>query len=366
MRSRTRLPPPVGTPAGSAGPATPSRPADPSGLPAVLTVLVLLVLSVLSGCSGGEAPTSPSGSASSKTPQKVLSPGTCWGDQQLAQSLGPDGFKAWVEEYAGGDTDLGESMRDDAAFASRIDCTKPHSLELYNVVKVTPSLAGQITSYADLLDQDSALYRRVRDQVNNRCMARSPYGVAQRKAGGLPVQLGPSLNVDGGLHVAWDPFPADLWTKGQHKFVCTFEQEKPGTLRFADLTTAKVPVSARVCLNTPGKYLPCNRKHQAEDIAEMILNTAIDKGQINGKKAVRKGSKGPYVALSDAEYAKLDKVCQTFLASVSTIKGGVSARAYPGAVSQWPTETGAYVASCFALKPFEPPPPIKGTVFNRS
>ena len=49
------------------------------------------------------------------------------------------------------------------------------------------------------------------------------------------MQLGPSLNVDGGLHVAWDPFPADLWAKGQQKFVCTFEQDEPGTLAFADL-----------------------------------------------------------------------------------------------------------------------------------
>ena len=196
-------------------------------------------------------------------------------------------------------------------------------------------------------------------------MAGSPYGQAQRKAGGLPVQLGPSLNVNGGLHVAWDPFPADLWAKGQKKFVCTFEQDQPGTLRFADLTTSKVPITARVCLNTPGTYLPCSRRHQAEDIGEMILNTAIEKGQINGKKAVRTGARGAYVALSDAEYAKLDKVCQTLLDSVSTTKGGVAGRAYPGSASQWPTDSGAYLASCFALKPFEPPPPIKGTVFNR-
>jgi hypothetical protein len=201
--------------------------------------------------------------------------------------------------------------------------------------------------------------------VNERCNAGSAYGAAQRRAGGLPVQLGPSLSSTGGLHVAWDPFPADLWAKGQKKFVCTFEQEQPGTLRFADLTTNKVPVAARVCLNTPGTYVPCSGKHQAEDIGEMILNTAIEKGQVNGRKAVRKGPKGPYVALSDAEYAKLDKVCQTLFRSVSKVGGGVTARAYPGAVSQWPTKTGAYVASCFALKPFEPPPPITGTVFDR-
>ena len=142
------------------------------------------------------------------------------------------------------------------------------------------------------------------------------FGVRQGAAEGrwaARCSSAPSLNVDGGLHVAWDPFPADLWAKGQKKFVCTFEQDEPGTLRFADFTTRKAPVEARVCLNTPRKYVPCSGKHQAEDIAEMILNTAIEKGQINGRKAVRKGTNGTYVALSDAEYAKLDKICQTLL-----------------------------------------------------
>ena len=53
------------------------------------------------------------------------------------------------------------------------------------------------------------------------------------------MQLGPSLNPRSGLHVAWDPFPADLWAEGQKKFVCTFEQDRPGTLAFADLTTRR-------------------------------------------------------------------------------------------------------------------------------
>jgi hypothetical protein len=35
-------------------------------------------------------------------------------------------------------------------------------------------------------------------------------------------------------------------------------------------------------------------------------------------------------------------------------------------VKQWPTESGDYVASCFALDDVsDPPPPIKGTVFDK-
>jgi hypothetical protein len=331
--------------------------------PAAAVAVVVLLIGTLAGCGGDHA--APKRTSTADQPVKTLAAGTCWGDQQLPEVLGSKAFSAWVDKYARGDSTLGDAMRDDAAFTEEVDCSVAHSLELYNVVELTPELTGRITEYADLLDQKSALYHLVRDQVNDRCMAGSAYGQAQRRAGGLPVQLGPSLNVDGGLHVAWDPFPADLWAKGQKKFVCTFEQDDPGTLRFADVATSKVPIKARVCLNTPGKYLPCSSRHQAEDIAEMVLNTAIEKGQIDGKKAVRTGAKGPYVALSDAEYARLDKICQTLLTSVSTVRGGVVGRAYPGSVSQWPSDSGAYVASCFALKPFDPPPPTKGTVFNR-
>jgi hypothetical protein len=327
------------------------------------TIAVAALLIGLTGCSS-DSPAPTRGSTAGK-PVQTLTAGTCWGNQQLPDALGSKGFGAWVQKYAGGDSALGDAMRDDAAFTQQLDCSDPHSLELYNVVEVSPRLTARVGDYADLLDQKSALYREVRDQVNDQCMAGSAYGEAQRRAGGMPVQLGPSLNVNGGLRVAWDPFPADLWATGQKKFVCTFEQDQPGTLRFADLGTRRAPISARVCLDTPGKYLPCSRPHQAEDIGEMILNTAIAKGQINGKRAVRTGARGSYVALSDAEYARLDKVCETLLTSVSTTKGGVTGRAYPGSASQWPSDSGAYVASCFAMKPFEPPPPIKGTVFNR-
>jgi len=335
------------------------------GVAVLPPVLLCLVLALVTGCSS-EAAKSPRPETSSDAPEKALTAGTCWDDAQLPEALGAQAFDAWVEEHARGEATLADSMRDDAAFAQGIDCSEAHSLELYNVVELEPALTAQIKEYADLLDQGSALYRKVRDQVNDRCLAGSAYGRAQRKGGGLPVQLGPSLDVDAGLNLAWDPFPADRWTKGERKFVCTLEQEQPGTLMFADLPTSKVPIAARVCLNTPGTYVPCAGKHQAEDIAEMILNTAIEKGQINDRKAVRKGPKGEYVALSEAEYVKLDKICATLLGRVSTVRGGVQARAYPGSVSQWPTDNGAYVASCFALKPDrEPPPPITGTVFDK-
>ena len=331
-----------------------------------LGVLLSVLVGVLAGCGGDDSPESPRPQSSADAPEKELVKGTCWDNTQLPEVVDQEAFDDWVEKYAGGDAGLGDSMRDDAAFTEEIACTEPHSLELYNVVQLAPKLTARIKEYADLLDHKSALYRKVQDQVNDRCLAGSPYGRAQRKAGGLPVQLAPAINVDSGFNDAWDPFPADLWEKGQKKFVCTFEQDRPGTLSFADFTTRQAPVKARVCVNTPGKYVSCKGKHDAEQIAGMTLNTAIEKGQIDARKALRKGQDGKYVAPSKAEYAKLDKVCQTFLSSVSKRKGGVVGRAYPGSVQQWPTRTGDYVATCFAVNDVsDPPPPIKGTVFDK-
>ncbi len=331
----------------------------------IRSLLPVILLALLAGCSG-EDPKSPRPRAAADAPDKALTKGTCWDDSQLPDALGADAFDAWVEKYAAGDSTLADSMRNDASFSKEIECTEPHELELYNVVELEPGLTAKVKNYSDLLDHKSPLFRTIRDQVNERCPAGSAYDVPQRGAGGPQVQLGPTLNTGGGVHMAWDPFPADLWAKGQRKFVCTFEQDEPGTLRFTDLVTSKVPVTARVCLKRPGKFVPCAGQHDAEDIAEVLLNTLIANGRLDGRKALRKGPDGPYVAFSDALYAKLDKVCQTFMSSVSTVKGGVVAKVYPGSVKQWPTPTGEYVARCFALKADEVPPgPMSGTIFNK-
>ncbi|HET7351118.1 MAG TPA: hypothetical protein VFJ28_09280 [Marmoricola sp.] len=327
--------------------------------------VVAALLGALVACGGGEDTASPNNEQTESEPAEPaadLAKGTCWEDQQLPAALGEEEFAKWVERYARGDTGLAESMSNDAAFVNEVDCAEPHALEVYNVVEVAPQLERQVRQYADLLDQDSRLYRRIRDQVNDRCVAGTPYAAAMGK---LPVQLGPSLNPRSGLHLAWDPVPANRWEDGQHQFVCTFEQDRPGTLRFTDLTTRKVPVDARVCLNVPGTFVPCRAPHQAEDIGHMFLNTAIEQRQIDARRALRKGSDGPEVAFSEDEYARLDKVCQDLLDRVSREPGDITAKVFPGSPKQWPTPDGAYVASCFALEDFDPPPKVRGTVFNR-
>ena len=332
---------------------------------------VLLPVLVLTACSGGddagapEGSSRPSASPSASLPAAALEAGTCWGDQQLPAVLGDEGFAAWVEEHAGGDEALGEAMRDDAAYSEQVDCDEPHALELYDTVALAPALDAKVTRYAQLLDQDSRLYAQVRDQVNQRCLADTAYGRAERRAGDVPVQLGPALAPRSTLHVAWDPFPANLWEEGERRFVCTFEQDEPGTLRMADLTTKAVPATERVCVDTPGRRVPCTKPHQGEEIGEMVLNTAVARGEVNGRRAVREGTDGKFVALSDAEYARLDKVCQALFRRVSRGPDGVVARAYPGSVEQWPTSEGVYVASCFAVDGDDSSATRRGTVFDR-
>lgn len=345
-------------------------PPHPLRRPSRLLALLVPVL-LLTACSGGgDEPTAdgtatPSASPSASLPAAPLEAGTCWGDQQLPAVLGEDGFADWVEEHADGDEALGEAMRDDAAFSEQVDCAEPHALELYATVALPPALDAKVTSYAQLLDQDSRLHARVRDQVNDRCLAGTAYGRAQQRAGDLPVQLGPALAERSTLHVAWDPFPADLWEDGQRRFVCTFEQDEPGTLRMADLATRKVPASERVCVDVPGRRVPCARPHEGEEIGEMVLNTAVERGRVDGRKAVREGDSGKFVALSDEEYAALDRVCQSLYRRVSSGPEGVVAKAYPGSVDQWPTEEGVYVASCFAVDEDDTTATRRGTVFDR-
>jgi hypothetical protein len=124
-----------------------------------VAVVLPLLLALHTACGGsGETPKSPRVAAAA-APDKALTAGTCWDDEQLPAALGAVDFDAWVKKYADGDATLGNAMRDDAAFSKKLDCSEAHALELYDVVSLDPALTARVTSYSDLLDQDSALYR---------------------------------------------------------------------------------------------------------------------------------------------------------------------------------------------------------------
>lgn len=334
-------------------------------LPAPIALLTVLLL-VLSAC-GGSGSTKPSAAEPSPSAkQMVPTKGSCWSAEHLPAALGEKGFAALAKKYAGSEKKRVEALRDDAAFTEPKDCATPHELEVYNVVSVSAALAAKITGYGDLLDRDSELYREIRNEVNDRCVTGTPYARAERDAGNMPAQLAPALAADSGLHLAWDPVAPSLWEGGQQQFVCTFEQEQPGTVRFADLATRRAPAQARVCVKSADDYVPCTEPHTAEAIGEMILNTAISKGLINAEAAVKKTTDGTHVTLAPAEYARLDQVCQSLLDRVSRRSGRLRASAYPGSIEQWPTPHGSYIAICFAVSPDNPPKPLVGTVFDKA
>ena len=122
-----------------------------------VAILVVALLGTLAACSGDDSD-SPRGDSASKEPVKSLTKGTCWSSESLPEALGENGFAAWVEKYAGGDSALGEAMRDDVAFAEEMDCSEPHALELYNVVQVAPELTARVPLARAEADTEMTLF----------------------------------------------------------------------------------------------------------------------------------------------------------------------------------------------------------------
>ena len=284
-------------------------------------------------------------------------------------SLGEDGFDALGGEVRR--RRLRRSVRRCATTRrspKEIDCAEPHSLELYNVVEVSPALTAQVKEYADLLDQKSdalpqdprpgerPLHGRLGVRpgpAQGRRAARAARPVAQRRRRAAR-RVGP---------VPGRPVGA----RGSRSSCAPSSRTSPGRCAFADLTTSRLPVEARVCLNTPRKYLPCSGKHQAEDIAEMVLNTAIEKGQITGEEGGPQGRRRALRARSATrEYAKLDKVCQTLLTIGLDGQGRRRGPGLPGVGvpvadgERAPTSPAASRSSRSSRRPRS-----RGTVFNR-
>src|SRR5688572_17581336 len=125
----------------------------PTRVAGSLAAVLTLLLGLLASCGGDDDKATAEGSARPERPAPALTKGNCWVDEQLPDALGAGGFESWVEKHAGGEARLGEAMRDDAAYRKDIDCSEPHSPELYSVIEVSPALTARVERYADLLDQ---------------------------------------------------------------------------------------------------------------------------------------------------------------------------------------------------------------------
>lgn len=315
---------------------------------------VALLTLVLVACSS-----SVPGLGKKEEPVPVLAAGTCW----TATSLGSD-EKTVRETAEQSDIDLAIAssvMGQRPAFTETVDCAQAHALEVYRLVEL-PGLAPQLTSYAALLRTDQELYLTLSRRIKRECLEPRLARAAART--GLPGALmEPALPA--GMHLEWAPPSPAQFAEGQRGFACLFNQSSPGTFRYASVFTKAFPTRLRTCiLSRQLAYVPCARKHDRERIAVLQVRQAVLAGKFPGRKAIRKGPRGRYLAASPARYAALDRACTTYLRSISTTKKLTGIAEID--LEYWPAADGSYPIVCEASTPPNQPALItRGSVYDR-
>ena len=277
------------------------------------------------------------------SPSRVMAVGECLVGARLRDN--PDDLSAAIERYGVG---AFESLGDDPDWTDPVDCAKPHELEVYGVVGLPPNVESQITSYRDLANAETRVYRQVDTEVSRGCaLAFGPSAVAARSAP-LSVDVMPSWAPDAGVSVTWAASPASAWDEGDHVFGCLFEQSRPGALRLSDIASADFPRAARVCLMRT-RFVSCERRHDAERIATIRLDRAVAQRQILGARAVDDAGR---VNLGIDDWKALDGVCQRYLDVVAP-HHPPGLRGVANTYSElYPDADGHFSVLCSAQAPF--------------
>lgn len=324
-----------------------------SVLRAVAAALVLAA--VVSGCSGGEGV--PAGKPGAEV---TLATGTCW----TKRFLGADPQEVLKLARAQGVTyfEAANATATRPAFARTQDCDRAHDIEVYRAVEV-PEVAGRITSYADLLRTDQALYADLDKAVRAACQTK-------RLAGAAALSKLPGATMEPvfghAAHLGWAPPSPDQFAKGQRAFACTLTHDRPSKIRYADVFTRDYPTAARVCINSEAlRFVDCARKHDREKIAVIQAGPAVRSGLFPGRKAIKRGIDGRrYLDIRPAAYVALDKACTRYLRTISTVKklSGI-AEIDP---DFWPAVDGSYPIACEAdTRPEQKQIVRSGSVFNK-
>jgi hypothetical protein len=240
------------------------------------------------------------------------------------------------------------ALGDQPTWTDPVECDQPHQIEVYGVVGLPPRVDASITSYADVLDPESAVYHAVDDEVVRGCaLTLAPSTTATRSAP-MAVDVTPFWAAGSGIATSWSAMPSAAWDGGDHAFACLFELDRPGTARLADSSTSDFPADARSCL-MGSSFVACGQRHDEERIASVGLDWAVAQGQVAGARAVDDAGR---VNLGAAAWATLDGVCQRYLDAVAPhhdakLRG--VANTYP---ELYPDAAGHYTVLCSARSAF--------------
>jgi hypothetical protein len=273
----------------------------------------------------------------------AMSAGACLAGARVRDN--PNALSTALNRYG---MDAFDSLGDDPAWTDAVDCSEPHEIEVYGIVALPPALDDAVGSYADLVIPGTRVYREVDNEVTRGCAVAFDPAAAASRGVPLSVDVIPAWSQDAGVALVWAPSPAAAWDQGEHTFACLFEQSRPGTVRLADVSSAAFPAAGRVCLMGTA-FVPCGSRHDAERIATIRLDRAVDEGQVAGARAVDEAGR---VDIGDDAWRALDGVCQRYLDAVApdhdaALRG--VANTYP---ELYPDADGHYTALCAAQAPF--------------
>ncbi|HET6165658.1 MAG TPA: hypothetical protein VFE07_02420 [Marmoricola sp.] len=318
------------------------------------------MLVLAGGCS--QAPLPGHGDTPSDEPTGepgVVAEGTCWSAARLGAD--PQDVLRISKEFSVPYLVVARAVADRPSFAHPLGCGQAHSVEVYKVLRL-PELEKQLTDYATLLQTRTALYDKVARSVSLGCMTDTLASVAA--ASGLPGAVAEPMLPEG-ASLGWSPAAPAQWAAGQRVFACTLTWAKPEPVRYAAVFTKKFPTSMRTCIDTHALlFVDCARRHDRERIALIEAREAVEKSAFPGRKAIRKGPNGRYLAVSDARYRKLDAACTAYLHAISTTKKLTGVANVD--VDEWPTPDGSYPIYCEAdTRPDQKSLITEGSVYSR-
>jgi hypothetical protein len=288
---------------------------------------------------------SPAAQAAAAPARDLLTPGSCLSGSTLAGSA--DGMEEAVARFG---LVAYEEMADDPVWTDVVDCSRPHTFEIYGVVELPDAISDDVTSYTDLLETTGSVSRSIRTAVDHACALKIPAAADITAKAEIHVDVMPLVSQALGSF-RWAPAPPSAWDAGQRSIGCIFEQPEPAIITVEDVMSGALPPEQRTCLDR-GSFVSCDALHDVERIATLVVDRAVASQQLRGERAV--GVSG-LVELGDRQWSALDSVCQRYLTAVSdsapTRLRGV-ADTYP---ELYPDTDGHYIVLCSAQSPFGTP-----------